>query len=155
MKFAQWLEELKRLEAGPIELALGSSEVMGGFHFTEVQSTEVRSIDCGSQLHRWSELVIQVVGNSGENSGRPMSVEQLLKIVGQAQRHLGIDAAAGVILEWRPESASAAQRFRVESLRRASEFVHFQTSGLATQCKPAGGGCCDGVDLQVGVGCCG
>ena len=119
-------------EAGPIS---------GGYHATEFKLADIRSIDCGARLDRFSETIIQILDGSGDDH---MSVGKFRKIAGIASSRIDGLANASLSFEFAPGNLGL-RRYDIQSVSASDGTVNVQLGEKSAACKPA-------LDRKAGLG---
>lgn len=145
MKHSTFLKVLEENESMDLTFEFENKQIQSDYHITEVLSTSVAAIDCGKRVSKWEESVVQLLEPKKEASSRFMSVKKALGIFKKSAELISISPEANVVLEFRPKSASAAQRYNVAEVSVKGGKLVVSSEGATTQCKPAkkaGSGCC-------------
>jgi len=104
-----------------------------GYHVTELKQADITSIDCGRQVTRWQEAVLQLLdGKAGEH----MCVGKFVQIMRQSQTALeGLDNLPFAI-EFAHEN-HGLRRYVPGAVGAGNDAVTVQLRDDVAACKPA------------------
>lgn len=155
MKFAELATELSRHAEFELGFEFGDTRIRRGCHLTEVLHVTVDAIDCGGAVDRWTERVLQLVEPAHDDGARVMSAGQLIDTLQRAQARVPLPADSGLLLEYRPAGADAAQRFRVTEVRAGQPGqLWVRAAGARTPCQVAARSPSADGDRALPGGCC-
>ena len=135
MKLSQFFKELENNREKELVFEFDQKAIRKDYHIAEILSTQVKAIDCGGALDQWSESVFQLIEPRYEDGERFMETQKALGILKKSHEKLTLDLESKVILEFRPEKASAAQRFEVSEISADGAKLRVTAAGSMTQCK--------------------
>lgn len=138
MKYGQFVGLLEANPEKELVFEFDHGAIRRDYHITEVFNVNVTAIDCGGALDHWGESVLQLVEPGEEDGERFMESKKALGILKKSHEKISLDPQADVLLEYRPESASAAQRYHVSEVIPSDNQLRVLTAGTTTQCKAAG-----------------
>lgn len=103
-----------------------------GYHLTELKLADVRSIDCGGRLSRFTEARLQLLDGS---EGISLTVGKARGILAKSLRALDGLGDAPLIVEFAPANAGLSQ-FRPASVRSSNGAAEVALTPDAAVCKP-------------------
>ena len=130
-----------------------NSLVDASYHITEIKLAPITSVDCGSKLNQWTEVIVQLWEPQGGSEERPMKVSKALSIVDVVEKVISLDANAIVKIEFGHSEFDTRQMYPGQLLEEGDSVVVDLVPDF-TQCKAIGrGGSCGTIDN--GDECCG
>lgn len=152
MKYADLLLALKENQAMELVFEFEHGSIRRDYHITEVFNTTVKAIDCGGGVDNWTETVLQLIEPGHEDGERFMEAQKALGILEKSAKLIDLNQYGNLVLEYRPQDSTAAQRYNVSDIELVDGKILVKTAGAATQCKAAVRK--DGVEGSS-AGCCG
>lgn len=175
MTTAEFIAQLEPVTSEPLAFSVAGDHVAAGYHVTEIKATDVHAMDCGGQVARWNEVVLQLLPSSSGSSDDPMSVGKFLGIYGRVDKAIGLPGDAEVRVEYGGVGASAVS-YLVGAVERGSQGVSIELIAPGVVCKARdrsvgnvpsitavavpgashqqAGGCCVPVSAEVAVEAC-
>lgn len=150
MKYDQFFSALQQNQNTELELEFefDHGTIRRSYHITEIISTTVQAIDCGGAVESWTETVLQLLEPKLDDGQRFMESTKALAILKKSAELIHIQAKSKLILEYKPENSSAAQRYTVEDIKTVDGKLIVTAAGSKTQCKAA-------VRKNTSQSCCG
>ncbi len=151
------LNDLKAFDLTlPLIFTFEGGEIGGGYHVTEIKTSNITSIDCGGQISEWSEVAIQLLDGQ---KGQHMKASKLVSII---EHSLGCLERLGdkpLYFEFAPQNIGL-QLFSLEKIDVSSDRISVRLMERRAICKPARkatagkskSSCC-GEDLHATVCC--
>lgn len=134
MTTAEFIAQLEPVTSEPLAFIVAGDHVAAGYHVTEIKATAVHAMDCGGQVARWHEVVLQLLPPSTESGDEPMSVGKFLGIYGRVDDAIGLAADAEVRVEYGGVGASAIS-YLVGAVERGTQGVSIELVPPAVVCK--------------------
>lgn len=122
--------------------------VAGGYHVTEFQIAQIRSMTCGGTTDAWDEARVQIMDGSGGKT--PMTVGRFLTIAGQVTQRFPELAALPLSVEYAPENVGL-RIYQPQGLRVSDGVVTLPLTSDQAQCKAMATTSCCGTGASV---CC-
>ena len=135
MKYSELLAVLKDNPERELTFEFEHGLIRKDYHITEVLNIQVEAVDCGGAVDKWTERVLQLIEPKKVDGERFMQVKKAMTILNKSAEKIDLSKDGKVILEYRPQDSSAAQRFNVSGVNLAEGRVVVQTEGAKTQCK--------------------
>lgn len=108
--------------------------VDSSYHITEIKQAPIVSVDCGGQMNRWTEVIVQLWEPSVKEADRSMKVGKALKIVGIVEKSLPLDPNAIVKIEFGNSKFDTRQMYPGEFVTQGETFTVNLVPDF-TQCK--------------------
>jgi hypothetical protein len=137
MDLKTFLEQLMSASEKELIFQFDDKEIRKDYHITEMLRNSVTAIDCGGKMDQWEETVIQLVEPSGLDGERFMSSSKALSILSQSLQKIDFDQNSKIILEFKPQSSTAAQRYNLGDIYGEGNKLIVVSQGATTQCKAA------------------
>lgn len=135
MKFSEFMATLKEHPERELTFEFDHGLIRKDYHITEILNVQVEAIDCGGAVEVWTERVLQLIEPKKADGERFMQTQKALNIINQSAKKIDLSKDGDVLLEYRPQDSTGAQRFSVSDVKLIGERLVVQTKGGATQCK--------------------
>jgi hypothetical protein len=135
MKYADLLSVLENHPGQELVFEFEHGQIRRDYHITEVINTSTKSIDCGGALESRSETVLQLLEPRFEDGELFMQAKTALGIFRKSAQLIDLPSDGTLILEYRPQDSSAAQRYNVQIVESNSGKILVKTVGTTTQCR--------------------
>lgn len=124
--------------------------VDAAYHITEIKQAEITSVDCGGDLNKWTEVIVQLWEPQAEQTDRAMKVEKALSIVNLVEKSLSLNSTAVVKIEFGNSQFDTRQMYPAQFLIRDENLI-VKLNPDQTQCKAIGRGetCGDNTKPKV------
>jgi hypothetical protein len=132
---AALLASLAPHAAKPLIFSYEGSDVLPGYHVTEVKSGAFQARDCGANFESWHETFIQLWDVPSEDGRGFMPVAKFLAIVGKVAETVPFDLQAKLTFEV-SDGRRAMQIYRASSVAIAAGAVRVQLTQRPASCKP-------------------
>ncbi len=138
-------EFVSRLRAAPQNRLLfvdaEGNTVHAGYHLTELKAASFDTVDCGGQINRWDETIVQLWVPADAN-GDYMSAGKFLKIFDKVRALMPLKFDAEIRVEYGDEKFFPST-YHVHSLRYDGDITRVLLEPPATTCKARDRrGCC-------------
>ena len=112
---------------------LAGNTVPSGYHLTELKSVLFNTVDCGGQLNRWQETVVQlwVPGEAGNDD---MTAGKFLKIFDKVRRIIPVNVDTEIRVEYGDKNFFPSI-YRVTSITRGRDATRVLLEPPGTTCK--------------------
>ncbi|MFV1884564.1 MAG: DUF6428 family protein [Balneola sp.] len=111
-------------------------EIQGDFHFTEVKSVNVKSMDCGSNKHIFNETIIQIWVNERSEKEAEWSGGKAVNILNKVGSKQRFDLESEVFFEY-GDSISQTAKYSIETMYRVKDDLIVRLFVKPTECKPS------------------
>ena len=107
--------------------------VHGGYHLTELKAASFDTVDCGGQINRWQETIVQlwVPRDADDNY---MTARKFLQIFDKVRNMVPINLGAEIRVEYGDENFFPSI-YHVVSVNRESDTTKVLLKPPATTCK--------------------
>lgn len=122
--------------------------VRGGYHVTEFQVAQIRSMTCGGKTDAWDEARVQIMDGHGTQD--PMSVGRFLHIAGLVQERFPEMKGLPLSVEFAPEN-KGLHLYRPGAPAVKGATVTLPLSSDQAECKAMQTSSCCGTGANV---CC-
>ena len=107
--------------------------VPNGYHLTELKSASFNTVDCGGQVNRWHETIVQL-WVPPDPADEYMTAAKFLKIFDQVCGMIPLDLDAEIRVEYGDENLFPST-YHVRSVTRDENATHVLLESPATTCK--------------------
>lgn len=127
--------------------------VDNSYHITEIKQAPIVSVDCGGQMNRWTEVIVQLWEPSVKEADRSMKVAKALKIVNLVEKTLPLDSNATVKIEFGNSKFDTRQMYPGEFVADGEAFTVNLVPDF-TQCKALTRNQSCGTTTSADASCC-
>jgi uncharacterized protein DUF6428 len=134
MKTNEFISTLRTTPQNQLIFSDGDGHaVPGGYHLTELKSASFDTVDCGGQVNRWRETIVQlwVPPNPADDY---MTAAKFLKIFDQVRGMIPLNLDAEIRVEYGDENLFPST-YHVRSVTRDENATHVLLEPPATTCK--------------------
>ncbi len=134
MKTSEFISALRRAADNQlIFVDLHGQTVHSGYHLTELKAASFETVDCGGQVNRWSETIVQLwVPLDAEDDY--MTAAKFLKIFAKVSGMISLDLDAEIRVEYGDENFSPST-YQVPSVARDRNTTRVLLQPPETTCK--------------------
>ena len=112
---------------------LARHTVLRGYHLTELKSALFNTVDCGGQVNRWQETIVQLwVPNEAGNDD--MTAGKFLKIFDKVRRMIPLNVDTEIRVEYGDKNFFPST-YHVRSIERSRDATRVLLEPPATTCK--------------------
>ncbi|HEX7021629.1 MAG TPA: DUF6428 family protein [Trueperaceae bacterium] len=109
--------------------------MQAGYHITEIMVADIRSLDCGANLERRQETVVQLWDVPAEAGETHMQTEKFLAIYDRVAARLSVAGDAALVFEC-GDAARPAIRHTATDVAIQDDTVVVQLTPIQASCKP-------------------
>ena len=134
MKTSEFISALRRAPNHPLLFVdLAGRLVHRGYHFTEIKAVSYETVDCGGQINRWRETILQlwVPQDADEDY---MRTAKFLKIFDKVSGMVPLDIDAEIRIEYGDENFFPSI-YHVSSVTHERDATRVLLEPPATTCK--------------------
>jgi len=117
----------------PLVFETDEGDIGGGYHVTELKQAAITSIDCGGNLHDWSETHVQLLDGQ---TGTHMSAGKFTSIADRSAAKISTLGEAPLFFELGLKN-NGLRRYQVQGLVPGDDRIRLQLSEGHAVCKPA------------------
>jgi hypothetical protein len=134
MKTNEFISALRAAPNSPlIFVDLAGHTVHSGYHLTELKAAAFDTVDCGGQVNRWQETVVQLWVR-GEADGDYMTAGKFLKIFDKVRGMIPLNVDTEIRVEYGDENFFPST-YHVRSVTRDRHATRVLLEPPATTCK--------------------
>ena len=134
MKTTEFIAELRRAPENQLVFVNGNGHaVHAGYHLTELKAVSLDTVDCGGQVNRWQETIVQlgVPSNAEDNY---MSAGKFLKIFDKVRGMIPLNFDAAIRVEYGDENFFPST-YDVRSMTHGGDVTRVLLQPPETTCK--------------------
>lgn len=134
MKTTEFIATLRRSPHKQLIFAASEGAVIpAGYHLTEIKAASFETVDCGGEINRWQETIVQLWVPS-ETDDEYMSAGKFLRIYDQVSGMAPLNSDAEIRVEYGDENFFPSN-YHVHSIAEDTSTIRAQLRAPATTCK--------------------
>ncbi len=110
--------------------------IPGDYHLTEIKKVNIQSIDCGGNLHKENQTVVQVKANGNSTEKTGMIISKTNGIFSKGISALQLDPEAEILFEYGNDVFATSQYKIMETIIEGNNLT-LKLFVPPTICKPA------------------
>ena len=134
MKTSEFISALRRATDTQLTFVdLDGQAVHSGYHLTELKAASFETVDCGGQVNRWHEAILQLWVPPDADDDY-ITVAKFLKIFNKVRGMIPLDLDAEIRVEYGDENLFPST-YRVRSVARDRNMTRVLLQPPETTCK--------------------
>lgn len=129
------LSELSQHGEKQLIFSYEGSDVLPGYHVTEVKDGYFEALDCGANPEAWRETFIQLWDVPSEDGRSHMQASKFMAIMNKVQQVVAYDSDAKLTFEV-SDGAGAIRLYRAETIKVDGGYLKVTLSRRPASCKP-------------------
>ena len=134
MKTNEFISALRAAPNKPlIFVDLDGRAIQSGYHLTELKAARFDTVDCGGQINRWQETIVQLWVPSNADY-EYMTAAKFLKILDKVRAMIPLDLEAEIRVEYGDENFFPST-YQIRSVAHDRDATRVLLEPPATTCK--------------------